>query len=90
MSTSLLYHAFGIRGYKYKNTKYEGGSVHFNIEQERKYLSLSVLQVKGRKAEGEGDTQVQVNSDRAQGSIHCADAATGFVYELWGSKTGKG
>ena len=35
MSTSLLYHAFGIRGYNYKNTKYEGGSVHFNIEQER-------------------------------------------------------
>jgi glutamine amidotransferase len=28
MSTSLLYHAFGIREYKYKNTKYEGGSVH--------------------------------------------------------------
>jgi hypothetical protein len=49
-----------------------------------------VLQIKGRKAEGEGDTQVQVNSDRAQGSVHCADGATGFVYELWGSKTGKG
>ncbi len=39
MSTSLLYHAFGIRGYKYKNTKYEGGNVHFNIEQE---MSCSV------------------------------------------------
>ena len=23
MSTSLLYHAFGIRGYKYARTKYE-------------------------------------------------------------------
>jgi hypothetical protein len=31
MSTSLLYHAFGIRGYKYKNTKYEGGSVHISV-----------------------------------------------------------
>lgn len=31
MSTSLLYHGFGIRGYKYVNTRYEGGAVHFMI-----------------------------------------------------------
>ena len=26
-STSLLYHGFGIKGYQYVNTKYEGGAV---------------------------------------------------------------
>jgi len=35
MSTSLLYHGFGIRGYTYEQTAYEGGTVIFTIGQER-------------------------------------------------------
>ena len=31
MSTSLLYHAFGIRGYKYVRTDYHDGQVIFTI-----------------------------------------------------------
>jgi transposase len=31
MSTSLLYHAFGIRGYNYVSTRYEGGGIIFTI-----------------------------------------------------------
>jgi transposase len=38
MSTSLLYHAFCIRGYEYVRTEYEGGEVIFSIRQERKTL----------------------------------------------------
>jgi transposase len=34
MSTSLLYHAFGIRGYKYVCTHYRDGRVIFTIRQE--------------------------------------------------------
>jgi hypothetical protein len=52
MSTSLLYHAFGIRGYKYKNTKYEGGSVHFNIEQERNTFRCSCCRSRDVKPKG--------------------------------------
>ena len=33
MSTSLLYHAFGIQGYAYRRTEYVGGEVHFTIHQ---------------------------------------------------------
>jgi transposase len=33
MSTSLLYHAFGIRGYKYVRTDYPSGQVIFTIRQ---------------------------------------------------------
>jgi transposase len=33
MSTSLLYHAFGIRGYQYVRTDYRGGEVFFTISQ---------------------------------------------------------
>ena len=35
MSTSLLYHAFGIVGYHYVNQSFEGGEVAFRIEQPR-------------------------------------------------------
>ena len=34
MSTSLLYHGFGIRGYQYVRTQYEGGKVIFTVRQE--------------------------------------------------------
>jgi transposase len=36
MSTSLLYHGFGIRGYHHKGTKYEKGAVIFAISQSGK------------------------------------------------------
>jgi transposase len=35
MSTSLLYHAFGVRGYRYVKTEYVGGEVVFTMEQPR-------------------------------------------------------
>ena len=38
MSTSLLYHAFDIRGYQYVRTAYEGGETIFTIRQERRTL----------------------------------------------------
>jgi transposase len=34
MSTSLLYHAFGIRGYEYVRTDYRGGATIFTIHQD--------------------------------------------------------
>jgi transposase len=36
MSTSLLYHAFGIRGYQYTRSEYQCGQVTFSIHQEPK------------------------------------------------------
>ena len=38
MSTSLLYHAFGIRGYQYVKTDYLDGGTTFSIRQERETL----------------------------------------------------
>jgi transposase len=35
MSTSLMYHAFGLRGYQYVNSSYENGRVSFCISQPR-------------------------------------------------------
>lgn len=33
MSTSILYHGFGVRHYKYLKTEYEGGEIIFHIEK---------------------------------------------------------
>jgi transposase len=41
MSTSLVYHGFGIKGYHYVNTKYESGAVRFTIRQEPNKLTCS-------------------------------------------------
>jgi transposase len=38
MSTSLLYHGFGIIGYRYVSQQFQGGQVTFRIEQPRERL----------------------------------------------------
>jgi transposase len=38
MSTSLLYHAFGVRGYEYVRTEYADGQIRFTIRQPRQAL----------------------------------------------------
>jgi transposase len=49
MSTSLLYHAFGIRGYHYTRTDYQGGQTIFTIQQDPTTCRCSAC----------GSTQVQ-------------------------------
>src|SRR3989339_832436 len=34
MSTSLLYHGFGIQGYQHVHTKYHDGAIHFRVRQD--------------------------------------------------------
>jgi transposase len=41
MSTSLLYHGFGVRGYQYVSTEYREANVYFTIEQPREHLRCS-------------------------------------------------
>ncbi len=41
MSTSLLYHAFGVRGYRHRKTEYVEGAVIFRIEQPRESCRCS-------------------------------------------------
>ena len=41
MSTSILYHGFGIRGYKYVNTCYRNGEIIFTIHQDPLELCCS-------------------------------------------------
>ena len=34
MSTSLLYHGFGLRGYRHVHTKFPDGAIHFRVQQD--------------------------------------------------------
>ena len=52
MSTSLLYHAFGLKGYVHTRTEYVGGEVHFRIKQQKSRLRCSVC--KSRRVIGRG------------------------------------
>jgi transposase len=42
MSTSLLYHGFGVRGYRYLKTEYVEGEVVFAVEQPREAYACAV------------------------------------------------
>jgi transposase len=44
MSTSLLYHAFGLQGYDYVKTDYTGGTVRFTIQQRPRTFRCPVCQ----------------------------------------------
>ena len=52
MSTSLLYHAFGIRGYQYMNTCYRGGKIFFTVRQDHKELCCPACGSKDIKRRG--------------------------------------
>jgi transposase len=55
MSKSLLYHGFGIVGYDYVRTRYEGRSITFTIRHKREKLRCPVC--RGRKVMMRGTTR---------------------------------
>ena len=55
MSTSLLYHGFGVVGYDYVRTRYEGRSITFTIRHKREKLRCPVC--RGRKVMMRGTTR---------------------------------
>ena len=55
MSTSLLYHGFGLVGYDYVRTRYEGRNITFTIRHKRGKLRCSVC--RGREVMMRGTTK---------------------------------
>lgn len=60
MSTSLLYHAFGIRGYQYLRTEYLGGEVIFHAIQERKSCRCAACGSSDVKLRGQIDRELRL------------------------------
>ena len=64
MSTSLLYHAFRVRGYHYQSTNYTGGGVTFTITQPRESYRCAVCgSVDGVYREHRGVARAAPQSD---------------------------
>ena len=55
MSTSLLYHGFGIRGYAYMRTEYHHGQVFFTIRQEADTLRCSACGSRDVRSRGHAE-----------------------------------
>ena len=68
MSTSFLYHAFGIRGYEYTRTDYQGGQVIFTIRQDPKNCRCPAC--------GSNDVQSRGRVDRRFRSLPIGGRAT--------------
>ncbi len=52
MSTSFLYHAFGLKGYKYVRTKYKKGKIIFSIKKDYFSLECPCCKSKNLKLKG--------------------------------------
>jgi hypothetical protein len=73
MSTSLLYHGFGLRGYDYLGTEYRAGAIWFKIEPKPERLKCSAcgsgnvirrgIKVRGFKALPIGGKAVYVTGE---------------------------
>jgi transposase len=74
MSTSLLYHAFGIRGYEYIRTEYQGGQVIFTIDQEHKTFRCAAC--------GSRDVQPRGRAERQFRSLPIGSRVTSLVFPI--------
>ena len=74
MSTSLLYHAFGIRGYKYTRTDYQDGQTIFTIHQEPKTCRCSAC--------GSPDVQLRGRVERRFRTVPIGNRATFVVLPI--------
>jgi transposase len=74
MSTSLLYHAFAIRGYEYVRTEYQGGEVTFSIAQEPKTLRCEAC--------GSRDVRPKGRVERRFRSLPIGSRATAVVFPI--------
>ena len=69
MSTRLLYHAFGLRGYRYVKSEYLGGGVLFTVEPEPKNAELYGLRLTERVSQRRDSTEFPRPADRDDASF---------------------
>jgi transposase len=74
MSTGLLYHAFGVRGYQYVRTEYQGGQTTFTIRQDDKALRCPAC--------GSGDVRPKGRVERRFRSLPIGNRATVVVLPI--------
>ena len=76
MSTSLLYHAFGIRGYQYVHTDYAEGVVVFPISRTPNLPLLGLRLARRRRAGRSNAASAPCPSAAAPGPLCCPSRAS--------------
>ena len=70
MSTSLLYHGFGLVGYQYIRTRYENGTIIFQVRQNPSDICCPVCQSKRIIFRGKKMRTIPIHPDRVQTSVY--------------------
>ena len=89
MSTSLLYHAFGVRGYRYVKTEYVEGEVIFTIEQPRESYRCPVCGSDDVIGRGQNCSPIPHRVDWRQAGVLGAGRPPGGVSWLWRGPAGE-
>ncbi len=69
MSTSLLYHGFGLVGYDYVHSRYQEGAIIFSVKRKRGKIPVFGLSMSGRHPSGHTFQAVPDGSDRIEKSV---------------------
>ena len=89
MSTSLLYHAFRIRGYKYTRTEYRNGQVIFTIDQEPENLPLFSLRFDSGYLSGRSRSLPEIPTHRQPSNVRSLCHTTHGMSVMWASASGR-
>ena len=81
MSTSLLYHAFGLRGYHHVSSSYDEGRVTFRIRQARDQLRCPSCGSDGVWSQGTVERTLRTLPIGSKPVHLCVDVAR----DVWGS-----
>jgi hypothetical protein len=82
MSTSFLYHGFGIVGYHYRSQSFQDGTVTFRIEQPCERHRCSVCGSYEVWDQGGRRTHLPYSAHRPQADLPATESAAGFLLRL--------
>ncbi len=82
MSTSLLYHGFGLQGYRHVHTKFYSGAIHFRVQQDGFALrcpECGSYQVKRRGRVMRRFRTLPIDPSRSGLRCRCSGSSVSFV-----------
>ena len=89
MSTSLLYHAFCIRGYKYSRTEYHNRQVIFTVHQEPETYRCFVLRFDSGYLSGRSRSLPQVPAHWQSSNVRGLRHPTCRMSGMWTGASGR-
>lgn len=89
MSTSLLYHGLGLRGYRYRSTEYLAGEIVFTIDQDPKFWRCAACGAADVRPKGRNPRELCAATGR-EGGYDPLRRSTGALPQMRRHPAGKG